>query len=174
MVGRLDAVNGTADEIDQRVRPIELARPRAEGSRVPNDEPARSVAGWLMSPQHDDLGSAANQVSGEALAQKSCAASNYHSMSCRHSRLYCRFSRRRDRPRGDGVQAIMRDGILNLLIFVTGILWAVLIVTWSESMFQRPHQVAWRFALPSFGVALLIGWFLLAMFRAGKAQSTRT
>src|SRR5687768_2253984 len=63
MVGRLDAVNGTADEIDQRVRPIELARPRAEGSRVPNDEPARSVAGWLMSPQHDDLGSAANQVS---------------------------------------------------------------------------------------------------------------
>jgi hypothetical protein len=69
---------------------------------------------------------------------------------------------------------MMRDRILNLLIVVAGILWAVLIVTWSESVLQRPNQVPWRVALPSFGVALFIGWFLFAMFRAGKAQRTRT
>lgn len=41
MIGGLDAVDGTADEIDQRIRTIEDARPVIEGARIP----------WLERPR---------------------------------------------------------------------------------------------------------------------------
>lgn len=60
----------------------------------------------------------------------------------------------------------MRDRILYVLIVFAGFLWAVWVVTRSVSALQDPRPVRLQVALPIIGVGALVGWFLLAMFRA--------
>ena len=61
----------------------------------------------------------------------------------------------------------MRDRLLNGLIVFTAILWAAWVVMLSASALEHPGSVP-LIALPIFTVAALLGWFLLAMFKAGK------
>jgi len=64
----------------------------------------------------------------------------------------------------------MRDRILNVLIVFTAILWAAWVVMWSAAGLNgtRPMPLM---ALPILAAAALVGWFLFAMFRAGKRAS---
>jgi hypothetical protein len=64
----------------------------------------------------------------------------------------------------------MRDRILDGLIVFTGLVWAAGLVHFLDGSVGAPHQssVAWRVAVPILGAQALIGWFLFAMFRAGR------
>jgi hypothetical protein len=69
-----------------------------------------------------------------------------------------------------GEESGMRDRILDGLIVFTGLVWALGLIMWLDGSVRMPHPsaVAWRVAVPILGAQALIGWFLLAMFRAGK------
>jgi hypothetical protein len=61
----------------------------------------------------------------------------------------------------------MRSRLLNVLIVFTAILWAVWVVHLLGSSLQDPRPMP-LIALPILGVTALIGWFLLAVFKANK------
>jgi hypothetical protein len=61
----------------------------------------------------------------------------------------------------------MRDQILNGLIALAASLWAVWVVTLSATALEDPRPLP-LVTLPILAVAALIGWFLFAMFKAGK------
>jgi len=64
----------------------------------------------------------------------------------------------------------MRDRILDGLIVFTGLVWAAWLVMWLDGSVAARHlsSEAWRAAVLILGAQALIGWFLFAMFRAGR------